>query len=265
MIRAVIVDDERHAHDRFVRMTKEVEGIEVVGSFTNDELAMGFLSENSADVVFLDIEMPGKTGIELARDIQDIQSNIDVVFLTAYKEYAVEAFELDATDYIVKPISAVRLESTIKRIQEKKARLQVRKKPRITCFGAFSIEVDGKLLMWKNRRAKELLAYLVHRGGVPASWEQIAEALWFDLDFDKAHANLHSTMYRLRNHLAQAGILHILDGQRDNYRIKADEVDCDYYVYKNTGKLPTLYERYFEEDGYSWAAERAARIEQLQE
>ena len=263
MIRAVIVDDERHAHERFARITKEVKGIEVTGSFTNQEEAAAFLSKTQVDVVFLDIEMPGKSGMAFAQDIQDIHGDIDIVFLTAYKEYAAEAFEMEATDYIVKPISAVRLENTIQRLCEKQAKRQVRSKPKITCFGAFSVEVDGQMLIWKHRRVKELLAYLVHRGGVPASWEQIAEALWFDLDFEKAHANLHTTMYRLRKHLAEAGIAHILDGQRDNYRIKPEEVDCDYYVYKDTGKMPPLSERYFEEDGYFWAAERAARIERL--
>ncbi|MEX1308540.1 MAG: response regulator [Eubacteriales bacterium] len=264
MIRAVIIDDERHAHNRFMRVTKEVEGIEVVGTFTNEEDTIAFLTQNQVDVVFLDIEMPGKTGIHLARDIQNMQCNIDIVFLTAHQKYAVEAFELDVTDYIVKPITAVRLENTIIRLRADQEMRWIRKKPKITCFGAFSVAVDGQQLMWKNRRAKELLAYLVHRSGVPASWEQIAEALWFDFDYDKAHANLHTTMYRLRKQLAHAGIAHILEGRRDNYRIKPEEVDCDYYVYKDTGKMPVLHERYFEEDGYSWAAERTARIERIQ-
>lgn len=263
MIRAVIADDELHAHERFKRVANEIESVEVLGTFFSSESLLSFLQKNEVDAVFLDIEMPGKSGLTLAQEIKELDKNVQIVFLTAYEQYAVQAFEIDVTDYLVKPVTAQRLTATAQRIASNKHEKQQNNKPTITCFGAFSVKVNGQILAWKNRRAKELMAFLVHKNGVPVSWEQITEALWFDLDYDKAHANLHTTMYRLRKHLSEAGIEHILEVQRDNYRIKPEAVCCDYYRFRESGELPPLFEGYFEEDSYCWATPHALEIKRL--
>lgn len=113
------------------------------GKFARPFAALEFLKENRADVIFLDIEMPDINGIELATRILDLQKNINIVFVTAYNQYAVEAFRLNALDYLMKPVSADRLKETLYRIMERKipapfGRLSIR------CFGRFDASVGGR-------------------------------------------------------------------------------------------------------------------------
>jgi two-component system, LytTR family, response regulator len=116
MIKAIIVDDEQPALDKLEKLLKDSGLISVEGTFTEPTEALSFLKKTQVDAVFLDIEMPDTDGIELAIRILDIQERISVVFVTAYNQYAVEAFRLNAIDYLMKPVTSERLEETLGRI-----------------------------------------------------------------------------------------------------------------------------------------------------
>lgn len=261
MVRLIAIDDESHALQRFKRIAERFSDIEICGLFDDAEELLNLISKNEVDAVFLDIEMPDRNGLFLAEEILNISPHIDIVFLTAYNQFAVDAFELNAVDYLLKPVTYERLEKTIRRIKQKKTTTLIVQKPTITCFGAFSISVEGNVLSWRNQKAKEMMAYLIHRDGIPVSWDKITEALWYNMDYQKAQANLHTTMYRLRKHLAEAGISHIIDNNRGNYKVNKNEIICDYYDYMNTRELPQGSGGYFEDDGYTWAISKAAEID----
>lgn len=120
MMRAVIVDDELVALNYFKQMIKEYEDIEVEQAFTNSVEAMAYLLRNPCDVLFLDIEMPAINGIYLAEQITLVYPNTRICFITAYNEYAVRAFELNAVDYILKPYVKDRLENALDKIRKQK-------------------------------------------------------------------------------------------------------------------------------------------------
>ncbi|MCU0949847.1 MAG: LytTR family DNA-binding domain-containing protein [Burkholderiaceae bacterium] len=117
MIRAVIADDERLMRDQLrARLAEVWPELDIVAEARNGEEAVAAVMQHRPDLVFLDIRMPGKTGVEAAREIGDA---CHVVFITAYSEYAVEAFEQGAVDYVLKPAERDRLELTVQRLKKR--------------------------------------------------------------------------------------------------------------------------------------------------
>lgn len=116
MIRALIVDDEQPARDRLRRLLGELPDVEVAAEAVDGEHAIEQIASLQPDVVFLDIQMPGCTGLEVAASLADPRPHI--VFCTAFDEFAVDAFELHAIDYLLKPISRARLEKALARVRQ---------------------------------------------------------------------------------------------------------------------------------------------------
>lgn len=116
MIRALIVDDEEPARERLRRLLGEVGDVEVAGEAADGEQAMAQIAALAPDVVFLDIQMPGATGLEIAVSLPAPRPHI--VFCTAYDQYAVDAFELNAVDYLLKPVSRARLTKALERVRQ---------------------------------------------------------------------------------------------------------------------------------------------------
>ena len=115
---------------------------EIKGKFTEPLAVLDFLKIHQIDAVFLDIEMPDMDGIELANRIVDLQEGMVVVFVTAYNQYAVEAFRLNALDYLMKPVTAERLRETLERIIKEKTIPMNPAKVQIRLFGKFSVTTD---------------------------------------------------------------------------------------------------------------------------
>jgi two-component system LytT family response regulator len=114
-MRCLIVDDESPARERLRRLLGEVADVEVVGEAENGEQAMAEITRLHPDAIFLDIQMPGCTGMEVAASLPAPRPHI--VFCTAFDQYAVDAFELSAVDYLLKPISRARLDKALDRIR----------------------------------------------------------------------------------------------------------------------------------------------------
>jgi DNA-binding LytR/AlgR family response regulator len=116
-VRAVIADDERLMRDQLrTRLAEVWPELEIVAEARNGDEAVAMVAEYRPDLAFLDIRMPGKTGVEAAREIGDA---CHVVFITAYSEYAVEAFEQGAVDYVLKPAERDRLATTVDRLKKR--------------------------------------------------------------------------------------------------------------------------------------------------
>lgn len=114
---AILADDERLMREQLrARLTEVWPELQIVAEARNGEEAVAAVAEHRPDFAFLDIRMPGKTGIEAAREIGDA---CHVVFITAYNEYAVEAFEQGAADYVLKPAERERLETTVARLKKR--------------------------------------------------------------------------------------------------------------------------------------------------
>jgi len=115
-MRTLIVDDERLARNELKRLLEPYTKIEIVGEAANAEEALVMIDDLQPELLFLDIQMPGKNGFELLSSIEG--KSPEVIFTTAYDEYAIKAFEFNALDYLLKPIDSERLKETIHRIEE---------------------------------------------------------------------------------------------------------------------------------------------------
>ena len=121
-IKTIVVDDERLARLELINLLKNFPDIEIIAEYGDPEEAIAGISESDVDLVFLDIQMPGKNGFEV---LEDLESVPHIIFVTAYDEFAIKAFEVNAMDYVLKPVEEERLKTAVEKavnvIQEEKA------------------------------------------------------------------------------------------------------------------------------------------------
>jgi two-component system, LytTR family, response regulator LytT len=118
-LRAIVVDDERLARDELVYMLQQLGGVEVIAQAGNGLEAIAAIDRLQPEVVFLDIQMPGLTGFEVARHLLEHRPAPAIVFVTAFDRYAIEAFEVNAADYLLKPVERARLEQAVDRVRHR--------------------------------------------------------------------------------------------------------------------------------------------------
>lgn len=113
--KSVIIDDEELARNDLKALLEDYEEIEIIGEAETAEEAKSLITKLNPDLIFLDIQMPGKSGFEM---LEDIQTNAKIIFVTAYDEFAIRAFEVNAKDYLLKPVNKERLSRAIERIKQ---------------------------------------------------------------------------------------------------------------------------------------------------
>src|SRR5699024_4523098 len=167
-MRAVCIDDERLALDYMTHLLEKIDSINLLKTFQKGKEGLEFILRESVDVVFLDIHMPEIDGLQLAEKILEKKPHIDIVFVTAYNEYAVTAFELSAIDYLMKPVKPERLQKTVGRLrEEKKIQTFVEEKTnklriRLGYSVSFALEDNAfEPLKWRTAKARELFLYLL--------------------------------------------------------------------------------------------------------
>ena len=235
-MRALIIDDKPLSLDYFQRLLREQPGVELAGKFTDPHKALAAAGEVQPDVVFLDIEMPEISGIELAKAIQQRAPQAKIVFVTAYREYAVQAFELNATDYLLKPIRKDRLEKALERLRLDQTQNTAPPKPQdrigqVCCFSSlqFRLEGSGKLIeaKWRTARTKELFALLLHHRRKPIRKDYILELIWPDTDPAKSVAQLYSTIYQIRKLADKIGLPLAIHNQANSYIMELQGIPID--------------------------------------
>ena len=254
---AIAVDDEILMLGALTKAIKSSEDITSVSAFTSCEEALDFIKNNTVDIAFLDINMRGMGGLALAEKIINICPDCKIVFCTGHEEYAIKAFKLHASGYLMKPISAkdVQIEiDNIKGIRQNQKPLQVK------CFGNFEVYAKGEKLTFKRSKTKELFAFLVDRNGAGITVSEIGVVLW-ENDKDQQNKNyIHQLFRDLRQSLEAVGVGDIFERNNYFYSIKPDKIDCDYFNYLKSGK-PEFRGEYMSQ--YSWAEETCAMLSQI--
>ena len=253
---AIAVDDEQLMLHALVRAISASPDVKEVVKFSNPEKALTYVKENPIDVAFLDINMRGMGGIALAEKIIKLRPNSKIVFCTGYEEYAMPAFKLHASGYLMKPISAEDVQNeidNIKGVRKKEKLLEVK------CFGNFEIYVKGEVLSFKRSRTKELFAFLVDRKGAGLTAKQICAVLFpDDTDDAKNTAYIRQLVMDLKNTLKTVGADAVFCHETPFYRIDTTLLKCDYYSYLETGK-PEFLGEYMAQ--FSWAEETCANLQ----
>ena len=253
---AIAVDDEILMLGALVKAISASPDIREVNKFSDCEEALEFITKNPADIAFLDINMRGMGGLALAEKIISIRPDCKIVFCTGYEEYAIPAFKLHASGYLMKPISAedVQIEiNNIKGVKEKEKPLTVK------CFGNFEVYAKGEKLAFKRLKTKELFAFLIDRNGAGMTAKQIC-AVMFDDDSDdtKNAAYLRQLVLDLKNTLKAVGAENVLRHETPCYRVDTSLIQCDYFSYLENGK-PEFHGEYMSQ--YSWAEDTCAFLE----
>jgi two-component system, LytTR family, response regulator LytT len=185
-LRAVVVDDEHLARQRLTGFLGKLDDVEIVGQASNGVEALQIIEETSPDLVFLDVQMPGMDGFEVLKALRDPPQ---VVFATAYDEYALRAFEVEAVDYLLKPFARQRVEDAVNRVRTRMA------------AGAAAPDLDAMLKKLEANRRVFMPQVPVHSGKkiliVPTD-----EILWFGVEYRLVYAHTaerpHMTNYTLR-------------------------------------------------------------------
>ncbi|OXS61282.1 hypothetical protein B1A99_07170 [Cohnella sp. CIP 111063] len=282
-MKAILVDDEGLALKDLERQLEKIGGIEIAGKFQNAADALRRIGELRPDVAFLDIDMPEISGLEAAERIHKISDEIEIVFVTAYHEYAIKAFELAALDYVLKPINAGRLAHTISRLKQRtpsRARENEAPVATVSCFSRLNIEYGkAEPFSWRTVRAQELFAYMVYKRNQPVRKDILLDLLWPDTEYKKAFTQLYTTVYQIRKSIEAAGLTIRLTNSGSDYYLDLGNNRYDVQEWENSRlSLPELspetaaehlswlqsYEGdYLSETDYAWAENERKRLRDI--
>ncbi|MEY9972656.1 two-component system LytT family response regulator [Lysinibacillus sp. RC46] len=288
-MRIVIVDDEYLPLMRLKTLIEKssIPEIDIVGDYTDSLEAIAQIQSLQPDVVFLDIVMPNMDGLALGEKIQELLPNVEIVFTTGFDQYAIDAFNLHAIDYLLKPVQKPRLHKALERLQriiEKNPPIPTKKKTIQLLGGLKVVTPDGntQLMKWRTSKAKGLFTYMLSHRNEMIYRDTILELFWPESDIDKASKQLYTAIYTVRQTLKNYG----LDGVKisspllnSGYRVLLENVVIDVEQWLTQLKsLPPLdqgtieeYECVFQaytgdylgDDGYIWSESEKERLRRL--
>lgn len=212
-MRIVLVDDELLPLTRLKKLLENsnVPGIEIVGEYTDSLKVIEEIQTLQPNVVFLDIVMPDMDGLALGEKIQELLPDVEIVFTTGFDQYAIDAFNLHAIDYLLKPVQKTRLEKTLERLEHvhNKYKKIPAKHTVIKLFGGLNVVTpDGQtqLMKWRTSKAKELFTYMLDHRDEMIYRDTILELFWPESDIDKASKQLYTAIYTIRKTLKNYGL-----------------------------------------------------------
>jgi len=285
MVRAILVDDEELS---LTFLKKKLEGFKefrIIKTYQDKEDVLAAVRNETFDAAFLDIEMAAFSGLELAEEILKIQPAIHIVFVSAYAEYAVKAFEMESVDYLLKPVVTERLKKTVSRITQSKKYwsryedILAADTIAVQSFGEFSVSHNGNPVQFKTSKAKELFAFLIAHKEEPVHRDLIIEQLWPEHDYKRAKIYLHTCISHLRKMLAALNHADCIQYAGQCYALTlaalhydGDQLErCKYILeHPEAGTIhlleyaASLYSgRFLEMNGYDWSFEKANRYDLL--
>ena len=258
-MRLLYVDDEKPALENFKFTVSGFEDVESVKLLTNGAEAIEFIKTNPVDIAFLDMEMPGIHGLDLASKLKEINKNIRIIYVTAYGQYALEAFGVGAIGYVMKPYTKQDIRNEIEKITTLTQRPVHNIK--FQTIPNFNLYINGRYIRLTRTKTTELLALLVDRGERGITSGEGISVLWPDRDNDSnTQALFRMTYKRLLDTMDAQGIAHIVSTKGNIRYMHTDMIDCDLYdILAGDKEAAKLYTgEYLSE--YSWAEDRNAQL-----
>ena len=280
MVRAIVVDDEWYNLEETSEYIEQTGLFEVAGKYQNPLKAVGEAAKISPEVAFIDIELPEMDGITLAEKLLELHSSMIIVFITSYNQYAVQAFDLNAIDYILKPIKRERFNRMVAKIKNElsmKAR-NTQNTLNIKCFSALHVTIGDSPVKWERAKAEELFAYLLMHHGSFIHKEKIIDELWPGYEPEKALQILQTSVCKIRNLFASIKNELHLDYSSSRYGLFVDGGECDLFrreealgrfiasepsTYTAVEEASILYGKGFlADEGYLWAVEKDRQLQE---
>lgn len=233
-MRVVIIDDEKAMLLIMKRMLAKIAGVDVMACFQDTAAAFAYLEKHSVDMLFVDIGMPYENGLDFARRLLSCGYRGRVVFVTSHKEYALDAFDVYAYDYIVKPVSLERLEKTIRRASQENA-LRVLPTVKsltapvtVSCLGGLEIYSEqGGMVKWISSKSAEIFCYLLLHKGRQVSRGRLLEDIFAGMPQRNAETYLNTAVYQLRKSLEAHGLKGSVQSDSNHYALHLGYVNID--------------------------------------
>ena len=251
-MRFLLVDDVRPILDEETSLLKELMPESEIYSCTNVREARKYIEKEHFDVAFLDVELGTMNGIALAKLMKDTQPDINIIFVTGFSNYALEAFSVHATGYLLKPLQKEQLKRELTFLYGKNKAED--KKIKVQTFGNFEVWVDGEKLTFGRQKAKELFAYLIERKGAGVTTREACAVLFEDSCYDHTIKSYFQTIVSdMRNTFKNVGMEDIIRKSYNSLSVDTDLIDCDYYRFlSGDAKAINGYNGEFMMN-YSWA------------
>ena len=250
-MRVITVDDEELILERMLELLGKMEQITELQGFTLPSKAWEYAQNHPVDVAFLDIQMRGMDGITLAQKLKLLYPDVNIIFMTGFSEYSLDAVRLHASGYLLKPPSLEDIKAELADLRRPVSYVP-KKRINIQCFGNFECYIDGEPCTFRYAKTKELLAYLVDRNGSMCTNGELMAILWED-ESEGQDAYLRNLVSDLRNYFKMHDCEDALIKKRGLLAIVPDKVYCDYYEWMDGN--PEVVNRYHGEymSQYSWA------------
>lgn len=240
----IAVDDETLALRGLASSIQKAVPTATVTTFERGADALGFTEQNTIDAAFLDIQMGGINGLELARRLCEQNPKTNIIFVTGYREYTTDAFDLLASGYVMKPVSAEDIKKQMDNLRYTIQSEENPKRVKVQCFGNFEVYLDGEPVQFNFMKSKEMLAYLIDRKGALCSNHEIMAAI-FEEDISESYFR------RIRLDLLNALPQELFTRQRGQVGLNKSKISCDYYDYLEEKKTNALINEYMHQ--YSWS------------
>lgn len=226
MWRIMVVEDEQPILELNTRLLEKYGPFQVVASYQSSLEVLKNLPQLEVDVLLLDIEIPRMTGIELAKELVEIGIDVPVVFSTAYREYAVEAFRVQALDYILKPMTpkiVKQLDERLKKYYGLQPKKSFENMLLVQLYGSSFVKKGDQVVKWPTRVTEELFYYfLLNDGKICSKWRLIDD-IWTNVDEKRAISNLYNTIYRMRQLFSELNVPIVIERINDGYEMKTND------------------------------------------
>ena len=247
------VDDEIHALKLLEKSISQVAGGATLYICQEEDCALETARKVNIDIAFLDIHMPGKTGIELAHELKLTNPQINIIFVTGFSEYMKQSIDLRASGYVFKPVTPEAIKTELENLRNP-IEWNREKRIKILTFGNFDVFIDGNPLKFERKQSKEILAYLVDKRGTSATYPELAAMLWEDSEYDRTQQkNLQVYIASLVKTLNSVNVRDLILKNRQGILLNTKIVDCDYYRFLegDTTVINSFTGQYM--NAYSWA------------
>lgn len=263
------VDDDKYALKLLTQSIETAVSGVCLMAFTDPGEALGKVHSGGfmPEVAFVDIALGPVDGLDFSRELLAVAPDTDIIIVTGYASYALDAFKLRASGYILKPATPekVRLE-----LDNLRSRRRPPATPRtgallsVSTFGSFEVTAGGRPLHFSRSRSKETFAYLVDRRGASVTMAELAGALWEGEPYTRSRQNQVQTFVSdMLKTLREAGAEGAVKRSRNSLAVDPDKLDCDCYgLIKGERAACEAFAGEYMTD-YAWAEETAAELQQL--
>jgi two-component system LytT family response regulator len=284
-MRVIVIDDEKAMHLIMKKMLSKIPDIEIAGCFSDTASASQYIEVHDVHVAFVDISMPQESGMQFAERMAMQHPDLYIIFVTSHKDYALDAFELSALDYIVKPVSLERIEKSITRARaihqfaETAQSGSGSNRVQIYALGGLEVRTAHGSVKWISRKSAELFGYLLLNRGRIVSRARIVSEVFGDMPHKNADTYLNTSIYQLRKAMAPHGLKSIVKSDSEGYGLDIPDASIDFVEFEERIKLYAKIDAsnlkaaletemqyvgdLFGEKGFGWAMNDLSRLSAL--